>query len=300
MTHVLLDFAIVGEPKSGTTALHAYLAGHAGIALASRKEPGFWSPDWPRLERVEHLADYEALWDASAEGRLRGEASTNYLASQVAVPAILREHAHARLIAMIRNPVDMAASLHSELLATYQEDVRDFEAAWRLQLRRAGGDALPPECAGGEVLQYQQMCAVGDHLERFFANVPEPQRLVVLFDDLSRNAGEQYARVLEFLGLEDDGRRRFTPVRTNRNLRSPRLARVHRSMPRRLGRLYGPARTIARSVGVSPSLLVNRLNVEHAPRPPLRPSFRAELVSVFAPQVERVSRLLDRDLSHWG
>ena len=84
------------------------------------------------------------------------------------------------------------------------------------------------------------------YLERLCRRVPEPQRLLVLFDDLADDPRSVYLRVLGFLGVEDDGRRTFEHANVNTNLRSPGLARVHRSMSRRLGPLYATARALAR------------------------------------------------------
>jgi hypothetical protein len=293
------DFVIVGNQKSGTTALFTYLGEHPTVAVSRRKEPCFWSSDVRRKGQVTDRAAYLALWDDAPRGALRGEASTDYIRSEVAVPAIRRENPQARFIVMLRNPVDMAPALHSEFLNHFQEDVGDFERAWRLQERRRRGEAIPPECVDVDSLQYERMCAIGTNLERFFAMVPESHRMSVVFDDLERESGSVYRQVLDFLGAEDDGRSRFDVVHANRNLRSPSLARVHRSMPRRLGPLYPPARAAARAVGLSPSRLVNRLNVRPGPRRPLRPEFRAELAETFEPEVAKVAALLGRDLSHW-
>jgi hypothetical protein len=297
--NVTPDFVIVGNQKSGTTALFTYLGEHPRVAASRRKEPCFWSSDLVRKERITDRAEYLALWDGAPQGALRGEASTNYLLSEVAIPAIRRENPHARFIVMLRNPVEMAAALHSELLNNFHEDVGHFERAWRLQERRRRGEAIPPECVNLDALQYERTCAIGTNLERFFAMVPESHRMSVVFDDLERETGSVYRQVLDFLGVEDDGRSRFDRVRANRNMRSPSLARVHRSMPRRLGPVYAPARAAAQAVGLSPSRLVNRLNVRPGPRRPLRPEFRAELAETFEPEVAKVAALLGRDLSHW-
>ena len=293
------DFVIAGGPKSGTTALFTYLDGHPRLAGSTRKEPCFWSADVDRPGRVADLPGYEALWAQAPAGALRFEASTDYLRSRVAIPAIRAHNPDARFIAILRNPVDMAHAMHSQLVKTFQEDVGDFERAWRLQPRRRAGEAIPPECPAVEALLYEQVCAIGDHLERLFAEVPAAQRLVLVFDDLRGDPAAAYRAVLCFLGVDDDGRREFGRVNGNVNLRSTRLAKVHRSMPRRLGRAYAPARAAARAVGLSPSALVNRVNVQDGPRPPLRPDFRAELARAFAPQVQKASALLGRDLSHW-
>ena len=295
------EFIIVGAAKCGTTALYTYLAGHPEVAMSSRKEPCFWSPDVPRAgPRLKAREDYDALWAGAAPGALRGEASTAYIESRVAVEAILMARPDARLIAMVRNPVEMAAARHAEMLNHYQEDVASFEVAWRLQDARRRGERLPPECAEPQTLQYAQVACIGDLLERFIDAAPEEQRLVILFDDLAADPAAVYLKTLRFLGLRDDGRREFVCVRGNRNLRSPQLAAVHRSIPSRLGPLYAPARAAARRLGISPSAIINRLNVQSGPRPPLRPTFEAELIEIFRPQVDKVAALLGRNLSHWS
>jgi hypothetical protein len=293
------DFAIVGAAKCGTTALYAYLAAHDGVAMSSRKEPCYWSPDVVRTARIESRVDYEGLWAGAPAAALRGEASTAYIESRVAIPAILRERPDALLIAMVRNPLEMAAARHSDLLNRFQEDVGDFETAWRLQDVRRRGERLPRECTEPNALQYADGARIGDLIERFFETVPEAQRLVILFDDLKAEPRAVYLRTLDFLGLADDGRRYFAPVNANRNMRSTRLAALHRSIPRRLKALYAPTRAAARKVGISPSRIIDRFNREKAPRPLLRPAFEAELLELFAPQTAKLSALLGRDLAHW-
>ncbi|HYD25338.1 MAG TPA: sulfotransferase [Croceibacterium sp.] len=289
------DFAIVGAPKCGTTALYSYLATHPGIAMAARKEPGFWCTDAEAPWRVTDRAAYDALWAGAAPGAVRGEATPVYLQSAVAIPRLLAARPDARLIAMIRNPLEMAASRHADLLFGPNEDVAEFEAAWRLQERRRNGEDLPPGCREPAVLQYLANAAIGDQLERFVALVPPAQRLVIVYDDLRRDPGGEYRRVLEWLGLPDDGRGDFAPVHARRALRWAGLAGWQRALARRVGWLYRPARALAHAAGISPAAL----NVRPAPRRPLRAEFEAELIAAFAPQVDKAARLLGRDLAAW-
>ena len=107
------DFAVVGAPKCGTTALYTWLATHPGIAMSARKEPCFWSHDIATAGRIGDPAAYAALWDGAVPGALRGEASPVYLQSRVAIPELLAARPEVRLVAMIRNPVEMVASRHA-------------------------------------------------------------------------------------------------------------------------------------------------------------------------------------------
>ena len=293
------DFAIVGAPKCGTTALFSYLASHPGIAMSASKEPLFWSADIERRGRVADRAAYEALWAQARPGALRGEASPEYLRSRVAVPALLAARPDVRLIAMLRNPVDLVASLHSNLVFGALEDVPDLEAAWRLQEDRRRGESLPRDCNDPVLLQYAEYAALGDQLERLTALVPAAQRLVVLLDDLRADPRAEYLRVLAFLGLDDDGRRVFDQVHPNRRVRSPAISGMQRTWGSRLAVVHPAIRRVAHALGLRPLAMLERLNSPALPRKPMRPEFRAELLAAFAPQVEKIERLLERDLSAW-
>jgi Sulfotransferase domain. len=144
-----------------------------------------------------------------------GEGSTGYLRSQVAVPAILRQFPRARFIVCVRNPADMAISLHSHLLRMAVEDQPDFQRAWDLQEARRAGRNIPRLCSEPRSLLYSEVCALGSQLERLYRQVPASQVLVLDLSELAADPAACYRRALAFLGLPDDGRSTFrwkTPV----------------------------------------------------------------------------------------
>jgi hypothetical protein len=267
-------------------------------------EPFFWSFD--DLDRradnrtvVVDADQYPRLWAGAPEGTLKGEATTGYLRSAVAIPAILQHRPDARFILMLRNPAEMAASFHAHLLQMLQEDVPDFERAWRLQDARSRGRHLPRAMINPAKLQYARVCALGDQLERVMALVPDENLLVLFFDQLCAEPRALYLRTLEFLGVADDGRVSFERVNANQVRRGRRLSRLHRELPRRLGPLYAPLRALVRRLGISPSEIVTRMTLREAGRPPLAPAFEAELVRAFLPQVEKLEVLFGCNLDHW-
>lgn len=292
------DFAIVGAPKCGTTALYSYLATHPGIAMSRFKEPGYWSRDIGYLWRLTDRAAYDAMWNDAVPGALRGEATPSLIQSRVAIPDLLASRPDVRLIAMVRNPVELVASRHANLCADYLEDV-DLETAWRLQERRLRGEALPRACPEPEQFQYRAYAAVGDQLERFLALVPAEQRIVIVHDDLRADPRGQYLRALALLGLADDGRRDFAPVFANRAVVWCGLPEFQRLLSQRMALLYRPARALAHRLGLSPGALLQKANVRNRPRKPLRPAFERALIAEFMPQIEKVEWLLGRDFAAW-
>src|SRR5690625_4988209 len=108
---------ILGAAKCGTTAMSHYLAGHPDIFMSEQsgvKEPRFFSSDTWR-PGVPHITDWEQYLrlfsSAPASVRYLGEASPQYLGSRQAVPSILDSCRDPRFIVMLRDPVELAASL---------------------------------------------------------------------------------------------------------------------------------------------------------------------------------------------
>ena len=130
------DFFIVGAPKCGTTALAEYLRQHPDVFFSDPKEPCYFCNDFPRKRYVESESDYTALFRKAKSGSILGEGSVWYLYSECAIENIYQFNPNAKIIAMIRNPVDLVYSLHSQLVYSGEETISDFEEAWDIQYKR--------------------------------------------------------------------------------------------------------------------------------------------------------------------
>jgi len=192
---------ISGAPKSGTSALAAYLSKHPEVFFCQPKEPFYWSSDYPRLRRnlkLETLDDYLHLFaDSTDQHRVTGEGSTNYLRSSCAIQNILEFNPKAKLIAMLRNPVEVVHAYHAENLFAYWEDEPDFETAWRLQDARLCQRHIPQGCLAEQLLQYRDIASYAGQIERFFALVPAEQRKVIIFDDFKADTRSVFNQTLE-------------------------------------------------------------------------------------------------------
>lgn len=291
------NFFIIGAPKCGTTAMSEYLSGNPGVFFSDTKEPNHFSSDLLERTRMDRAA-YLSLFDRAdaAVHRAVGEASTTYLFSRRAVPDILEFNPEARFIVMLRNPVDLARALHSERVFEGRETLLDFEQAWRAEADRREGRRIPPACWGPQDLLYSQWARLGEQMERLFKLVPRERVRVILFDDFTADPAGAYARTLDFLGLPQDGRRNFEKINQNKRLVWPPLqvasgflAQCAWWVKKKLG--------ITRKFGFITGLLM--MNTRTGDRKPIRGEFRLELLDFFREDVEKLSALLGRDLSHW-
>lgn len=248
-----------------------WLAEHPAVYLSSVKEPHYYSTDL-RNRNVASECAYRRLFRAARPQHLAvGEASTWYLYSQAAVPAILSAHPDARFVVMTRDPVDMALSLHHHNRRVLHEDEPDFERAWRLQEDRAAGRSLPSTCTEPVFLQYRDVCSLGTQLNRLYAQVPHGRVLHILLDDIKRDPGQSYRQVLDFLGVPDDGRAHFPVANKARGHRSRAAQRVIRWSWR-----------LRSAVGIRRGFGLARLNESTLPKQSIRESFRLQLQETFA------------------
>ncbi len=296
------NFFIVGAPKCGTTALSEYLREHPQVFVSQPKEPHYFCADFdyyyaPGQRRLEH---YLRLFDGAGEGdRAVGEASVWYLYSTEAGPAIREFDPGARVVAMVRNPLEMVPSLHSQMHYMLDEDVADLEEAWRLQDDRAEGCCVPDSCRVPEFLLYGPAASLGAQITRLYQSIPPEQVLVIPIDDLREDAGAVYRRVLRFLDVPDDGRTSFPAVNQNKAHRARAVARLTQRPPRPLVQAVGG---VKRVIGVERLGALDRVRARNRVvrgRGSIDPAFRSELAAYFRDDVARLEELLGRDLSAW-
>lgn len=287
------DFFIIGAPKCGTSSLASCLAAHPKIFMSDPKEPCFFCSDITIGGRFRELHAYERLFAGAGPEHLAvGEGSTNYLYSKLAIRKILAYSPGAKFIVMLRNPLEMAPSLHSEVVFHLADDLEDFERAWYAQERRRRGFDIPPTCSDPQLLLYGERCLLGAQLERLYAQVSRDRVLVIFLEEFTEAPAETYRRVLDFLGVPTDGRRTFPVANARRTTRSMGFRRTLDQVGRLKRALLGD-----RPSGILAPL--HRMNT--APVQPAGPGHRlkAEMKVYFAQDVRKLEALVDRDLGHW-
>lgn len=294
-----MEFFIAGYPKCGTTSLYAYLKDHPDVFLPELKEPHFFTGDYPGACEVASEPDYLTLYRDAAPSQFRGDASASVIHSNVALDCILARHRHAKFIVLVRDPVAAVRSFHGELLHNLNEDVADFERAWRLQAVRAEGRDIPATCREPRFLQYHEIFGYRDQLPAFFEKVPEEQRLVLVFEEFFADPRAGYRQVLDFLGLEDDGRIEFGAVNSARRHRLRRLAEIHRRLVDGNGPMYRALKRVLSRLAIHPSHILARFNRKPGGKPDIREAFEAELREQFRADVEMVEYLLGRKIECW-
>ena len=294
------DFFIVGAPKCGTTAMYAYLRDHPGIFLPERKELRYFGSDLEiRDRRALTEAEYLAHFDGARADQLVGTAYVWYLYSTTAAQEIRAFAPDARIVAMLRNPVDLLHALHGENLFNGNEDIGDFGDALVAEPERVAGRRIPPHAHLLQALWYSTVPRYTEQLRRYEEAFGRERMHIIVFDDFSADPAAAYADLLRFLGVRADaGPSQFAVVNAARRTRSEWFRHF-------LARPPEPARRVVRAV-LPPSVRrglyerAKRLNVVERGRPPLDEALRRQLRGQFRDEVDRLSEYLGRDLSHWA
>jgi hypothetical protein len=284
------NFFILGAPKCGTTSLAAWLSEHPHIYMP-QKEPHFFNTDYRRF--LNSLEGYERLF-AGANGRHRvvGEASVWYLSSALAVKNILDYAPDAKFIVMLRNPVDMAPSLHEEQVFTGRENIAEFAKAWNLQDVRRAGRSLPTMVWDPKLVQYGDLCSLGAQVQRLLETVPRERVKFLLLEDIADDPGAAYRAVLAFLGVDDDHRQDFDTHNRAKTRRWKSLVTVAWAVSSAKAALG-----IQRGLGLWKR--IDAVNRVERPRPPIDADMKQTLRDYFAADVALLQRLIGRDLSQW-
>lgn len=291
------NFFIVGAPKCGTTAMNDYLEKHPEIFIPEIKEVHFFGRDLHFSKgALRDEAAYLALFQGATEPR-RGEASVWYLYSRSAAQEIHAFNPSAKIVVMLRNPVDMLYSQHSQFLYNGNEDIADFREALAAEPERKAGQRVPKSAHLAQGLLYSETVRYAEQLARYFDLFGRDNVHVILYDDFRADLPETYRRTLRFLGVREDFLPEFAVVNPNKRARSAVLRDFVQAPPegiKRLSRLLFP-----RSVRQRVMKGLDRANIRYEARAPLDPALRAELEHRFAPEVEKLAQLLDRELP-WG
>jgi hypothetical protein len=198
----LPDFLVIGAQKAGTTALYAYLRWHPRITGPSWKEVSFFDRHWWRGE-----AWYRGHFPLGAAGLLVGEASPSYLFHPLAPERVRSLVSDAKLIALLRNPVDRAYSQYQHEVALGREPL-SFEDAVAAEDERTRGEVerlvADPRAFSRAWWDHTYVARgrYAEQLERWLAVFPREQLLVIATEELGERPAETYGSTLRFLGAE--------------------------------------------------------------------------------------------------
>lgn len=292
------QFFIVGAPKCGTTAWWSYLANDPDVFLPAVKEVHHYTDDLLDVDhKMQDPSYYLTLFREARSGQLVGQAGVFHLYSRNAAANIKRARPDAKIVAMLRNPVDLMYSFHSQLVYSGEEPITDFREALLAETgRKAGRLPVPATNIHGKLF-YRDVAMLDVQVHRYLDIFGPDQLHIVIFDDIRADPLAALNATRNFLGLQPLDWLDLAPVNANKEARSKALRDLflYRPSPtfRRIGRFIpDQARWKLRQ-----ALL--RRNSRVVARPPLSGELRHQLTLECEPVVERLANIIGRDLGTW-
>ena len=264
--------------------------------MSTPKEPQFFAADiCGHQRRITTLPEYLACFETGDRLAI-GEASTCYLGSPGAPSAIREFCPQARIIIMLRNPIDVMRAEHSERLVGGAEHIVEFETALdssHLRRYRSG----PFKGQRVMRLSYRELVLFSQQVKRFVETFGRPNVHTIVYDDFARNASRVCEDVLKFLDVSTNYTCAVKVVNANRRVRSAMILDLMRYPPKTIQELVRTLLPWSVRQGITGYL--NNLNLQFVARPSLDQEFTKRLELEYVEEVRQLGKLIDRDLSNW-
>ena len=271
----LPTFVGIGVPRAGTTWLHTLLSGHPDAYLPTRrKEVRFFDRHFDR--GVEWYEGFFSPPEGAGGYRAIGEISPQYLYGQECPTRIATVLPSAKLLVMLRHPVDRAYSQYGFLLQR-----RNYRGTFE-QFLRTRPRAL-------------EMGYYSRHLRRYLDRFDRGQILAIVFEEAVRG-GETVRRYLAgFLGISEGAfPAAIDRVNASSMPKYPRIANLAVRTGRRLRR-----RHLESIVDLGGRLGVRRFMTSGTQVPRLDTDLRSELGQRYVDEFDALEGMLGIDLSCW-
>jgi hypothetical protein len=295
----LPNFLVIGAAKSGTTSLYRYLKQHPQVYMSPVKEPHFFThegerpnfrgpgDEWMNTTFVYRLGDYRKLFAGVSDEKAIGEASTWYLGNPKAPDRIRHYIPEAKLIAILRNPVDRAYSAYLHLVRIGQEWL-DFARALREEEARIKAN-------WNDIWHYKRGGFYHAQLTRYYELFGQDQIRVYLYEDLKEDPVGTMQSIFRFLEVDDA----FVPDTSLKynvsGIPRSRALQTFVEKPNPFKTVLKPFLPEGLRRRIRENLRQRNLSIP----PPMPEDVRKKLTEAYREDILKLQDLIGRDLSGW-
>lgn len=288
------SFFCVGAAKSGTSALHYFLGQHPDIFMPEIKEIHHFAPDI--LSKNDYWLDnekYFSLFKNALPHQIIGETSAFYLLSEEAATNILQYNSLAKIIILLRSPVEFIHSLHSQLVFNGEENITNLEDALDAETNRLQGIDLPISRIQEKHL-YTKAAKYYRQVKRFTDIFDEENIKIVLYDDFKTNLKESIKDIYEFIGVDKSFIPNIKSVNSNKKIRSRHLQKINKKIT---DKILTPSIGFDTAQKISKKVI--KLNSKFFKREEMSEQTKIGLVKILESDIKQLEKLINMDLSNW-
>ncbi|GAB4528860.1 MAG: sulfotransferase [Pleurocapsa sp.] len=296
----LPNFLIIGAAKAGTTSLYKYLEQHPDIYMSSFKEPGFFAFEGQQLNfigpgtqhrinkwSVTDINAYQELFQEVKNQKAIGEATPLYLYYPQACDRIKYYIPHAKLIAMLRNPVERAFSNYVWAVQPGAEPITNFAAALAAEPDRINNNWGPRWHYKAQGFYYQQ-------LKPYYDTFSPQQIKIFLYEDFVFNPQQVLQDIFQFLEINENFPLDLSKKHNVSQI--PRNKTWHKfiNQPNPIKSLIKPLMPLKFRQNLKQNAQTKNLY-----KPQLDPQVRQQLIAEYREDILQLEQLINRDLSQW-
>lgn len=310
------NFFMVGVVKGGTTSLHKYLDQHPQIYMSPVKETNYFSrtdidptkfskayahdvnvdlkkflsSDMKESIHIAHVTqkeDYQKLFkNVNAEIAI-GEASNSYILYENAPRLIFESYPKAKIIMMLRNPIKRAFSQYVMNLRLGKTLEKDF-------IKEIEQDDNAEKKGWGANHQYLYIGKYYEQVKRYYDIFPKEQILICWYDEYKKDSQKVVKSIYNFLGVNEEFQ-----VDTSEKLNTagvPKFAKLNYYI-NQLGVISWAKRNFPRSWREPFKRMMYSSKEEVIPE--MSATEKQYLINYYKEDILKLSKLVDKDLSHW-
>ena len=292
---IMPNFLIIGAAKAGTTALHEYLQQHPQIYMTPTKETNFFAFEGEVINfqgcgdealkdfSITDLNTYQAQFSQVNHELAIGEACPSYLYLPQAALRIKKYIPHARLIVILRNPIERAYANFLHIVRDDREPHQDFALALQEEATRIADN-------WEWFWHYKQLGFYSKQLQRYYELFPTNQIEVYLYEDLKKKPLELLQNIFHFLEVDAT----FSPDMALRPNKSgmPKNQIIHQILTK-----PNPLKTFLKPL--FPAKIRQKIQHNNLTTPQISPEVRQKLKDLYREDILKCQDLLRRDLSGW-
>jgi hypothetical protein len=198
-----VNLFVVGMTKTGTTALHGYFNEHTDI-YAQHKEPYYFAQELIRAKFKDKnkreyflstFEDYIKYYSNVKDEKVIADMTPSYLFSKEAAKRIYDYNPEAKIIAILREPVDWLRSAHAYRIYSLGENEKNLLKALDLEEERKKNDSDP-------YLFYSEWVKYSEHLKRYTDLFPKENIKVIIYERYLSNNIKILNEIADFLEID--------------------------------------------------------------------------------------------------
>lgn len=301
--HFKVDFFIVGLPKSGTSALAQFLAEHPDICMSYPKEPGYFASDLIAESDTYHgrkaymkargIQEYMDMFRQREDKQILGDATPIYLYSKSAAKKIHAHNSDAKIIIILRHPIDFMHAMHMQYINDGTEDELDFSKAVGKEKYRKQGKQVSKYAVCPSLHFYKERAKYAKQIKRYLNYFKKDNVLILTHEHFRNDNSTTYKEVLRFLEVTTDHQPEFKKINSSQAPRSYKLHRFLNNLYLKnfLRKLLGPQKYTKLKQTAA------RATMKPTQRPNIDQHLKSNLESELLPDIRKLSRLLDKDMA---